>query len=435
MNPPYRGRLTLLCFLLALAPAIASGALERSVSTSRQFIVYGPDLRLRGAICDLAERTKRDLLQLTDQRDAWSTPIVINAQYPQANLPEAPRAALNFSQTGSGLKFQLDLVLAADVSHPQVRRELLRAILLETMYRGQPNVPAGTAYVVPPDWLLDGVPASQSNSESSNDVDVLAASVSTQKNLSLTEFFQQRRDLLDGPGRLLYHAYSIALVDLLQRGPDGRHRLAQFITTLPSASNDPMADLQRHFPELFDADGRAEKGWTAFISARATASAGPLLGAGETDRALEELRTLTITEASREKRYSLDQFSDFMRNPSAKSVLVARGRELSILSAHSNPIYRSVILEYAEIATLLARGKTKRIGERLARLSSSRKSVAARKQKIEDYLNWFEATQSRGPSGAFDDYLRAAELATQREQTRRDPISLYLDAIETQFQN
>jgi len=434
MIPPYRASL-MFCCLLALEPTIASRALDRSVSTSRQFIVYGADLRLRGAICDLAERTKRDLLQLIEQRDDWSTPIVINAQYPQANLPEAPRATLNFSQTGSGPKFQLDLVLVAEVTHRRVRRELLRAILLEMMYRGQPNVPVGTAYVAPPDWLLDGVPTSQFNSESSNAVDVLAVPVSAQKIVSLREFLQQRPDLLDGPGRLLYHAYSVALVDLLLRGPDGRRRLAQFIATLSSASSDPIADLQSHFPELVDADGGAEKVWTAFIAQRATSHAGRLLGAVETDDALEELLTLWITEAGREKRYSLDQFSDFIRNPSAKPVLVARGRELSILSARANPIYRSIILEYAEITTLLARGKTKRISERLARLKSSRQSVAAQMQKIDDYLNWFEATQSLRPSGVFDDYMRAAELAEKPEQKRRDPISVYLDALETQFQD
>jgi hypothetical protein len=67
-------------------------------------------------------------------------------------------------------------------------------------------------------------------------------------------------------------------------------------------------------------------------------------------------------------------------------------------------------------------------------LRLSRKNVAARMQGIDDYMNWFEVTKSRGPSGAFDDYMRAADLAARREQTRRDPISLYLDALETQFQ-
>ncbi len=435
MIPPYRTGLVAFCCLVAFASEVAFAGPERSISTSRQFVVYGPDLSLRGAICDLAERTKHDLLQLIDQRDEWTTQVVINVQYPRANLPETPRAALNFGQTGFGLKLQLDLTIASDVTHPQVRRELLRAILLEMMYRREANVLAGTTCVPPPDWLLDGVPAHQSDSGSSNVLAVLAAPVTAKKILSLADFLRQRTNLLDAPSRLLYRAYSVALVELLHRRPEGLGRLALFITDLPSASNDLMAELRSHFLELFDAEGSAEKAWTSCIAQLASSQAYQLIGAAETERALDELLHLTITAAGSEKRYQLDEFANFTRNASANPALVALSRELSILSTHANPIYRSVILEYAEITTLLARGKTKRIGERLVRLKLSRKSVATRMQRIDDYMNWFEATQSRGASGAFDDYMRAAEPAVQRAETRRDPISLYLDAVETQFQD
>jgi hypothetical protein len=434
MIPSCRLGLIVLC-LFVFNSAMVAAEPGRSVSTSRQFVVYGPELRLRGAICDLAEQTKRDLLQLIDQRDEWTTPIVINVQYPQANLPETPRAVLHFSQTGLGLKLQLDLLVAAGVTHPQVRCEILRAILLERMYRGHPDVPAGTTYVPPPDWLLDGIPAQQSDSGSSGAVDLLAAPVSAKKILSLADFLRQRPDLLDAPGRSLYRAFSIALVELLLHGPEGRHHLARFITDLPSASNDPMADLGSHFPELFDANGSAQQTWTAFIAQLAATTGYQLFGAQETERALDELLLVRITNAGSEKQFPLNNFANFIRMASAKPALVALSRELSILSARANPIYQPIILEYAEIATLLARGKTKRIAQRLAGVKLARRSVAVQRQKIDDYMNWFEATKSRGPSGAFDDYMRAAELATQREPTRRDPISLYLDALETQFQN
>ena len=99
-------------------------SLPRSVSTSRQFIVYGTDAPVRGAVCDAGERTKATLLALLQQPDQWKTPIVVNAQYPQANLPDAPRAALYFNQTGFGLKIQLDLVIRSDERGPAVEREL-----------------------------------------------------------------------------------------------------------------------------------------------------------------------------------------------------------------------------------------------------------------------------------------------------------------------
>ena len=56
-------------------------------------------------------------------------------------------------------------------------------------------------------------------------------------------------------------------------------------------------------------------------------------------------------------------------------------------------------------------------------------------REIDDYLNWFEATSLARPSGEFADYMRAAEREARQEQSRRDPISLYLDVLETQFEH
>ena len=233
--------------------------LERSVSTSRQFLVYGTDVRLRGAICDLAERTKRDLLQLIDQRDEWITPIVVNAQYPQANLPETPRAALNLAQTGFGLKLQLDLTIDLDVSQPEVRRELLRAILLEMMYR-QRNQPARGHSLCPATRLAPRWNSAAAIRFRPGKVDRCSweRRWPRAKFLRLKNSCDPETSSLDAPSRSLFCAYSFALVELLTHTPDGRERLARFIADLPCASNDPMADLGLHFPELGNARPRGE---------------------------------------------------------------------------------------------------------------------------------------------------------------------------------
>ena len=148
---------TLIISILLVQRAMLAAPPERSVSPSRQFIVYGADAKLRGAVSDLAEATKANILALLQKPDGWKTPIVVNLQLAQANLPEIPPAALHFSQTGFGLKLQLDLAIASTFDASLVERELLRAILLEMIYRKQPDLAPGTAYMGPPEWLLDGV--------------------------------------------------------------------------------------------------------------------------------------------------------------------------------------------------------------------------------------------------------------------------------------
>src|SRR6266849_7319873 len=120
--------------------------IERSVSPSQQFIIYGANGALRGILSELAEQTKTNLLALLQQPDRWKTPIVVNLQPQQANLPEIPPTELRFSQTGSGLKLQLDLKIAQNLDASLMERELLRAILLEMIYRKEPDIAPGSVF-------------------------------------------------------------------------------------------------------------------------------------------------------------------------------------------------------------------------------------------------------------------------------------------------
>lgn len=423
----------LIGFFLGAAFVMAS-PVEQSLSPSRQFIVYGTDLAMRGVICDLAERTKRELLTLLEERDNWTTAIIINAQYPQANLPELPRLSVEVGQTGFGLKLQLDLVVNSQTRSPEIRRELLRALVLERMYRGRANIPAGTAYISPPDWLLDGIPDEGTDLARARLASLLALPVAAKSILPLEKFLAQRPDLLDTAGRTLYHAYSFALVDLLSHSPDGPRRLTRFIADLPVASNDPMTELRNHFPDIFETDV-SEKVWAQQIARLATQPPYQLMGPAETERILAEKVRLRITEHGIEKFYEMEEFSVYLRSKSAKNVLSVLASELSTLATRANPLYAPIIADYLEITARLSRGKTFGIAGRLERLRAARRALTAQMREIDDYLNWFEATSVARPSGDFADYMRAAERALQPEQAKRDPISVYLTALESQFEN
>jgi hypothetical protein len=297
------------------------------------------------------------------------------------------------------------------------------------MYRARANLAAGSDYFSPPDWLLDGIAGERSQLEPAV-ADLLAAPVAAQKILPLADFLNQRPELLEAPGRALYRAYSFALVQLLIHSPDGPHRLAKFITDLPVASNDPLADLQNHFPELAGSDGDAGKAWTTQIAHLSAPPIYQLLSAAETERLLEAALHFKTGEMT----YPLSEFATWEKDPNAKAVLERSTRELRALATRANPIYRPIVSEYAAITTVLATGKRKGVSLRLERLTASRKTLARQMRGIDDYMNWFEATKAQGASGAFADYMKAAE-ASARPEPRRDPISVYLDVIEAQFQN
>src|SRR5437867_766929 len=420
-----RHAILMLSILICVSLRAASPA--RTVSPSQQFIIYGTNASLRGALSELAEQTKANLLALLQQRDRWKTPIVINLQPQQANLPEIPPAELQFSQTGSGLKLQLDLTIAQNVDASLMERELLRAILLEMIYRKQPDIASGTVFVEPPDWLLDGVLALAPGPDRGPLVEALSLS---DKATSLEQFLRQRPGLLDSAGRMLYRAYSLALVQFLIDGSDGRSRLTRYIGSLSHASNDPLADLKAQFPSLAN---NAEKTWQSAINRASGAQTYQLLTFAESERRLDELFHAKIAETG--KPVDLSALARQKASASEKLALNQLSQALLLFIGQANPVLRPVAREYQEIATRLARGKRRGITKRLARLEITRQTLTARMSDIDDYMNWFEATQMESGSGVFADYLRAADQPSAAESRRRDPLSVYLDALEDRLED
>src|SRR5256885_78423 len=130
---------------------------QRSVSPSGQFIVYGADAVTRGAVCDLAERTKKNLLAVLHRHDDWKIHAVINLQAHSANIPELQTSQLEFGLSEEGIKLQLDLAIGSDINSGAIEHEFAHVILLEMMYRKTGRVVSGDAYVDPPEWLVEGV--------------------------------------------------------------------------------------------------------------------------------------------------------------------------------------------------------------------------------------------------------------------------------------
>jgi hypothetical protein len=398
---------------------------QRSVSPSQQFIIYGADATLRGTVSELAEQTKTNLLALLRQHDRWKTPIVVNLQPQQANLPEIPPAELLFSQTGVGLKLQLDLIITQNLDASLMERELLRAILLEMIYRKERDVRPGTIFVEPPDWLLDGVLACTPGRDREPLVEALSLS---DNKMSLVEFLGQRPELLDSAGRMLYRAYSFALVRLLVNGPDGSSRLARYIENLSNASIDPLASLKAQFPLL---SGDVEKIWRSNVERLDLAQSHDLLTFAESERRLDELLRAEVPGTG--KPLDLSGLARHKAPATEKAGLNQLSQALLLFAGQANPVLRPVVREYGEIAARLARGKRRGTAKRLARLLTIREGLAARMSDIDDYMNWFEATQMTRGSGVFAGYLRAADEPQTREPRRRDPLSIYLDGLEDQL--
>lgn len=412
-----------------LADAAYPAGKPRSISPSRQFIVYGADVATRGVVCDLAEQTKSSLLHLLDLRDGWKTPLLINLDYPRANYPDAPAGNLEFSQLGYGLKLQLNLLVSGERKERELQRQLLGVILIEMMYRDRSNIAPGTPYVSPPDWLVDGVLELEPGHDGDENAKLLQTRVRAARIMPLDDLLRERRQLLDLPSQRLHDAYAMALLQLLVDVPGGRRKLAQFIADLPVAPNDAMADLRGHFPETL---GRAPGKWWALSVARLSASdRHEILSATETAARLDRILRFSVPAPDGTAQdYSLGEYETFRKRPAHRAVLGRVSRQLMLLGARAHPSYRAIVQEEYELAELIGRGEVREVGPRLRGIASYREVVERQQEEIDDYLNWYEATQAMTMSGAFSPLLETVEAADQAQPRRRDPISVYLDSLE-----
>ena len=393
------------------------GLSEHSVSPSGQFFIYGADNATRGAVSELAEHLKSNFLSVLKRRDRWEIPVVVNLRLRAANLPEIPSTDLRFSQTESGLKLQLDFALAAKTDAGTIERALARVIVLEMIYRNQPAIAPGDVYVAPPDWLLDGLLAMAPNKDRA---ELIAALSTPLRDIKLEEFLIQRPEMLDSSARQLYRACSFALVQMLIDSPNGRSRLGRYIDKLAFATNEPLADLRAAFPELTDF-GNA---WKMEIAALKAGANKDLLSFSASDEKLNDLlkESLPLEGFSRAKPESIQ-----------RRALQELSQKLLLLATRANPVLRPVIQDYQRIADQLVLGRNRGIAKRLADLKSLHATLSARMNDVEDYMNWFEAAKLETPSGMFGPDLRATTATDTRKLRRKDALSVYLDAMETEF--
>jgi hypothetical protein len=135
------------------------------------------------------------------------------------------------------------------------------------------------------------------------------------------------------------------------------------------------------------------------------------------------------------KEVSLEELAQHKVSSSEKVALDQLKRDLMFFVPQTNPVLRPIGREYQEIVALLVRGKRRAVVKRLSRLEVTRQQIAARMNEIDDYMNWFEATQMNSGSGNFTGYLKAVDQSRVPAPRRHDPLSVYVDALEDQFDN
>lgn len=427
---PWLAALVAICL-----PAQAADLRQQSVSRSKQFVVFSSDVRLRQRVASYADDLTEDVRQLLGGIGLWKTPIVITIDRATTADGVAPAPVLRLVDTPAGQKIEINVKIGADPSSVNMQKLLLRALLLEYAYRGIP-VPGGSSYVEAPWWVVEGLIEIERRREAGIDSDLFRRLVETNHLPPIENFLVEKPEALGPTALAVDRALAMGLLQMLVEQPDGRVNLAHFIRDWPQSNGDPLALLAKVFPSVAANPQTLQKWWTVNLARYAAANRYEGLTVADTDKALDALLQIefVINKKGEKQTFAVSDYKDFMKLPGSKATLADRHTEIIALSSRANALMRPVMSDYEQIFASLSQGKTRGLRERLTKVEDYRAFVNKRTSEISDYLNWFEATQMKSRSGAFDNYLKTVEELSDQDKKQKGPIGEYLDELETQFE-
>ncbi len=423
------------CALLA-ASADGSGLdlKQRSYSASRQFVVYSSDAPLRSQVASFAESLKNSVMRLLDTTERQPSAIVITLDRAAGAASNQSSADFNVAQVENSFKIEIDVRIGDNPAAIDLQKQIVRAVLIEYAYHENPAaIRPGETFADPPWWLVHGILRVIQKNESGVDANLFRQIVNVNKLPPIEAFLVARPDVSGAAGIAIDEGCAMCLVQALLDQPGGHQNLARYIKHLSARSPDPAASLLRDFPAL-SSEQSLQKWWTLNLARYSAADRYEGLSPEETDAQLAALLKVEVDlgKASGKKVFAVADFDEYLKAPASRAALIERAQEVTALSSRANALFRPVLVEYEAIFVALARGKAHGVKERLARIEHYREIVLRRTSDVADYLNWYEATQMRTPSDAFDGYLQTANEFAHRVK-HNDPVSRYLDGIASEF--
>jgi len=417
----------LFCALLpawtASAQVVAPELLKpenRTISSSKQFTVFGGTRPQRSDLVRRAEQLREKLNGELNLGGTWRAPVLLTLT-PQDGLRlRQPRLFAQVFDAGeAGRKLQLDVSPSVLSDKQAIDDAIIRSLLLEIAVRKQKF--SGNRFVEPPGWLVSAMSAALSDREPSEEARIFSALLETKSMPKLERFLRQDPASLRGRARDIHEAQSLALYRCLLELPEGRGKIVDNLT-LKEPVQDPLERFAQTWPELGADPDRLARIWALGIARLASPSRVEFLTADETAAGLARaLRSLDLPSPGEEAvaKLAADSKSEQGRFQLEKAAV-----DLRNLGLRAHPLYAALVGEYAVLLDNLSRGKRRGLEAKFTESEELRVALDARSSEMTDFLNWYQA------NAAQDEPLVVAKKPDESPRIRNDALTRYLDSVE-----
>ncbi|MEO7933959.1 MAG: hypothetical protein ABIT76_12460 [Chthoniobacterales bacterium] len=423
---------------IALAALLTSPLLavsNRSTSGSQQFTVTCADRSLRQNLAGAFDDVRRGLF--TELGIQLGAPTQIDVNITPRKIVEYNASTWNMRwlDAPNGARVQLDILVDDDMREQRLQEHIVSALLLTIKYRDNPPV-GGQMYSEAPAWLVEGLSEKIRLQTREPDAALYRGLLNGKSVPDLVSWMKVDPAKLDTTSLGIYRAYACSLLNYFLDEPGGNKKLTEFLQKAPTDSSGAIDWLAKAFPNM-GAGGKNLPKWWSLSLAKLSSSDRYMAWSGQaTNDALEKMLVVNFSQNGEAKKFTLDEYQDFLKLPESRPALAMLGNDLARLSIHAHPLFRPVVSGYQDVLDRMQRGKLKNLAGKLDELQQLRAQLHQRLQDVSDYLTWFEATQAaqQGP-GEFDGYFRLMQTLHAARPPSREPIGRYLDAMEAELKN
>ncbi|MEM0898246.1 MAG: hypothetical protein AAGJ79_15355 [Verrucomicrobiota bacterium] len=438
---------------------------NRSISTSRQFVIYGTNMEQRARYGDLAESMNEELTAMFGRDDRQPFQIVIRLFDTPGGVATGPLVKTEAEQVQGTYRFTLNARLVPELSMEHVERKLLELMLFERILRqsGRVGSEKSDRLRIPP-WMVDGLHGAIRYRTSGRTDRFFRQLFQSGQIMSVPEILR-----CDLPGKtsmekLAFRSSATGLVLALLGQPEGHAKFQMMLRDLLDFDGRDEAALLVRFPELGTTPESMDKWWALELAALAETGPLDIMTIIETEAALQQALLVNVpvdakTTDEERKRWikwprkkpttpvANDQSSQptipvpledfetllYIAESERSQYLKPNKSALTSLRRRAYPLYRPIIDEYIAIIEKLEKGEKKKLGETQEKLSRNRTTLLKISREVQDLLHWSEVNQPVRDPSRFGDFRRAHKELQTPLPTRDDAISEYLDALETEW--
>ncbi len=400
----------------------------RTTSSSGRFVIYSKDVARRSHIARQAEAALSSWNAKLSSDESPAHPIIIQDLIGSARPRGNPTAITTiYESDGNALKVQTSIYDITVLRGEALKWEIYRALGLEWIYRTHP-LKAGKAFRSPPSWLLEALTEEERIREDGTPAGIYTALLRSEQPPKLEDFLRAKPELMEATSLALYRTQALAFLKSLQGLPEGSRGLGAFLSSLPKEDSD-LKSLLAAFPSLENDASRLGKLWTLAIARGSAGKGAEPLSVGETSRGLKSLLDISVPLDPKKPEKGVATGAGALplmaKSEGGPYLMRQKSAELFGLEFRSHPLLKPVIEEYRKITTQLALRPRKNVDREIEENGKILALLLQRTGQVDDYMNWFEATQMDTISETF---LEISNPALPEKRT--DPITLHLDAIE-----